>query len=381
MTDIKNIILNFLRNKISPDELRILDQWLKSSPEHQQLLLELQNPEKVSEALQILNQLNQEVSWSQIKPEIVRRYSIRRWMKYAAAAAVFFAIAGIYFFVSNHENKRVADTDIKAPQSNRATITLSNGKEVYLDSVSNGHLAMQGSIELIKLSNGSVRYKGADTQINYNTLNNPRGSKVIDIVLNDGTKVWLNAGSSLTYPVAFLGKERALSITGEAYFEVAHNSKFPFKVKAGKQTIEDIGTSFNVCAFNDEVIIKTTLIEGAVKVTNDKIRASDYLRPGEQAQSNNNSDSIRIVRDVDLDAVTAWKNEEFRFNDENLETILQEVSRWYDVDVVYKEENLKQLQFGAAFSRKNNVSELLKLLEKTGTVHFQIEGKKIVVMK
>ncbi len=309
--------------------------------------------------------------------------------------------AGAYFLFFNKGDKpteivkTVWPDDLKAPETNRATITLANGQKIYLDSAVNGTLAMQGNVKLIKLANGLIAYQTASgetiNEIKYNTLENPRGSMVIDMTLADGSKVWLNAGSSVTYPVAFVGKERKVSITGEAYFEVAPLSpkggqgKLHFIVKfntpsgdGGEVTV--LGTHFNVNAYYDEENIKVTLLEGSVKVSKDA--ASKLIRPGEQASiSQKSQQSTQIpVQTTDLEQVMAWKNGMFRFNGTNIKEIMRQAGRWYDVAVVY-EGNVDDLDFSGVVSRKENISELLKIFETTGLVNFSVKGKKVIVKK
>ena len=313
-----------------------------------------------------------------------RIFYLRRRSQRWAAATVIFLLAGFsYFFLIHRSSKstevaEVLNNDVKAPQSNKAVITLANGQKVFLDSVGNGALAIQGNVKLVKFANGEIAYEHhsgeISTKMEYNTLSNPRGSKVINMVLSDGSKVWLDVGSSITYPVAFSGNERKVSITGEAYFEVAHDASKPFFVTCGSMNIGVLGTHFNVNAFEDDgPDIKVTLLEGKVKVNNKN--AKGLLKPGEQAVVNN---KIKILDDVDLDEVMGWKNGYFEFNNSSLQNVLNQVSRWYNVAVVYQGNN-KPRQFMGEIQRDLNLSEILKILEKN-SVNFQIEGKKIIVL-
>jgi ferric-dicitrate binding protein FerR (iron transport regulator) len=247
--------------------------------------------------------------------------------------------------------------------------------------VGNGTLATQGNIKVVKLDNGQIAYQTASgdastpLSVTYNTLNNPRGSKVIDMQLSDGSHVWLNAGSSLTYPVAFVGNERKVQITGEAYFEVAHDASKPFVVSKGVTSVEVLGTHFNVNAYDDEDALRITLLEGSVKVAskgNLKV-----IKPGEQAVVAN---GINVNKDVNVEQVMAWKNGMFKFNNTNMKQIMREIARWYDVDVEYQGD-FSDLNFGGFVSRQANISELLKRFSATEQVHFKVEGRKIIVMK
>ncbi|MGN6264086.1 MAG: FecR family protein [Ginsengibacter sp.] len=306
-----------------------------------------------------------------------------RFQRWAAATVILLFSAIGYFLINYHKSKpqqiaKVVSNDVKAPQQNKAVIRLANGKMIYLDSVGNGALALQGNVQLIKLANGQIAYTHkqgeVSTKMEYNTLSNPRGSKVIHMVLSDGSKVWLDVASSITYPVSFTGKERKVSITGEAYFEVAHDAIKPFYVNHRDMNIRVLGTHFNVNAFEDEgTDIKVTLLQGKVEVNNQI--SKETLKPGQQAIVN---DKIKIINDVDLDEVMGWKNGYFEFNNSGLANVLSQVSRWYNVDVVYKGYN-KPRQFMGEIQRDLNLSEILKILAKNG-IQFQIEGNKLIVL-
>jgi len=303
----------------------------------------------------------------------------------AAAAAIFIILAtGSYFLFFNRPSGNSQEQlttgnqpqDVKAPETNRAMITLANGERVYLDSVANGSLAQQSGVEIVKLADGKIVYKGTSTSLSvtYNTLTNQRGSTVIDMTLSDGSRVWLNAGSSVTYPIAFIGNERKVSITGEAYFEIAHDKAKPFIVSKGETSVTVLGTHFNVNAYDDEADIKVTLLEGSVKVSN-HLQAV-FIKPGEQARVSPNS-PLR-VGGVDLEQVMAWKNGWFEFDNTDLETIMRQVSRWYDLDIVY-EGKISSEKFGGRLSKDLPLSSVLKLLEENGT-KFRLNGKQLIVI-
>lgn len=305
-------------------------------------------------------------------------HSARWW----AAACIILALGiGSYFLYFNEGKKHPEmvktpelPNDVKAPGITKAIITTSDGKTVYLDSMANGILLQQNGVEIVKLSDGKIAYKGSTDEIINNTLINPRGSKVVDMTLADGSRVWLNAGSSVTFPVSFVGNERKVSITGEAYFEIAHDATRPFYVAKGDVTVQVLGTHFNVNAYADNNDIKVTLLKGSVKV--DQGPASGILKPGQQAQVSN---AINIVNNVDLEEVMAWKNGKFKFGDAaDITTIMKEISRWYDMDIEYK--GVVEGHIGGTISREVNVSQVFKMLEMTGAVAFEIEGKKATVM-
>lgn len=296
------------------------------------------------------------------------------------AAAVVVGLVGIGVWVwlgGRNASKRletppVATHDV-LPGGNRAVLTLANGSTIVLDSAHVGTVSQQAGATVVKTDSGELKYTtlgGKPAEVVWNTLATPRGGQY-QLVLPDGTHVWLNAESSIRYPVAFGGDRRTVEVTGEAYFEVAHDAAKPFKVKAGGETIEDIGTGFNVNAYMDEDAVRTTLVEGAVDV--DRVR----LRPGEQAVGRAGG-KIRVKKDADLEDVLAWKNGRFRFEGAEIQSILRQAERWYDVTIEYKGKINET--FSGGISRHVNASQLLHILELTGKVTFTIEGKKIIVM-
>jgi ferric-dicitrate binding protein FerR (iron transport regulator) len=307
------------------------------------------------------------------------------WWRYTAAAVILVIIVGIWFVADRGYREHTEQTtaivtkDVEAPNKARAILTLANGTKVYLDSVNNGTIAKESDVDVVKTEDGRIIYSHADTktqsELVYNTLSNPRGSKVIDMQLSDGSHVWLNAGSSVTYPVAFIGSERMVQITGEAYFEVKHDANRPFHVKKGNTDVTVLGTHFNVNAYDDEDALRITLLEGSVAVKNESNNVR--IKPGEQAIV---SGDIKVNKDVDVEDVMAWKNGMFQFNRTSIQSIMKQVERWYDVDVEYKT-NVSQKDFTGGIARKENVSQVLKMLETTGAIHFNIEGRKVVVMQ
>ncbi|MGY0036944.1 FecR family protein [Pedobacter sp. NJ-S-72] len=211
-------------------------------------------------------------------------------------------------------------------------------------------------------------------------METPKGGQY-QLVLPDGTKVWLNAASSLRYPVAFQGNERKVELTGEAYFEVAKDKTRPFEVYSNNQVVQVLGTHFNINAYSNEPFVSTTLLEGSVKVTNSLTNAQKIIRPGQQSLISKDGQAGIEVKNMDLDEAVAWKNGYFMFNEEELESILKKVSRWYNVDVQYEQEELKHQLFSGTLSKYSNVSQVLKKLEMLQSIHFKIEGRKIIVTK
>lgn len=306
------------------------------------------------------------------------------WYKWAAAAAITLTIGSGYYFYQQRKPAPLLPqaarfhNDITAPAGNHAILTLANGQQVRLDSAGNGTLAVQGGIHVSKGAGGQIVYTGADNASSINTIQVPAGSTPLAIVLADGTKVWIDAGSSLTYPTAFNDSKREVSATGQAYFEVAPNSHQPFCVKSipNKATIEVLGTAFNVRSFTDENKMQVTLVTGAVKINTNK--ATQLLQPGQQAAAATNG-SIQLITKADLQEAIAWKDGLFYFNGTDIATIMSALQRYYNVEVVYQT-NVNDL-FVAKIPRDVPISQLLNLLEMTNLVHFKIEGRKITVIK
>jgi len=295
----------------------------------------------------------------------------RLWPLIAAAASVLAFLSFGYLFL--HQQPVQKQTDI-APGGNIAILSF-NGKQIVLNTTKNGIVAGRGNLTVTKQADGRLAYAGRG-EASYDTLTTPRGG-TYQLTLADGSKIWLNAATSIRYHSSFNGdKFRTVALLyGEAYYEVKHDPKQPFRVVIGGQTITDIGTHFDVSAYGDEPVVRTTLLEGGVQIALGK--GFKNLVPGQQSFIVKGSQDIR-VGDADTEQTVAWKNGYFEFNNENLESILREVSRWYNVDIRYDDNGLKSQLFSGTVSRFKNVSQVLKKLELTGAVHFQVNGREIV---
>jgi ferric-dicitrate binding protein FerR (iron transport regulator) len=266
--------------------------------------------------------------------------------------------------------------DDVSPGGDKAVLTLADGSNIVLDEAQNGTLAQQGNAKIIKLD-GKLSYDLTNNdpkEVVYNTISTPKGGQY-QLELPDGSRVWLNASSSIHFPTSFTEKERRVEITGEAYFEVAKNLVKPFIVGVNNSEVQVVGTHFNINSYNDEEDVKTTLLEGAVRFVNGA--TTSMLKPGQQSRLAKNG-SIKVESDVDVEKVVAWKNGLFDFENAGIETVMRQLSRWYDVEVEYngKPDDL----FIAEMHRNIKLSDALKALELTGKVRFDIEGKKIIVM-
>lgn len=320
------------------------------------------------------------------KPRNAKRRMIGKRLRIGVAAAVAVLVIGLgYWLLTKNESRDIKEQvaalkvhDVPAPTSAKATITLSNGKVIYLDSVDNGILSRQNSVNIVKTNGSQVVYTNLSEQtepdkVKYNTLYNPKGSMVVSLTLADGTKVWLNAASSLHYPVAFSGKERKVSITGEAYFEVARNPDKKFLVEADGVVTEVLGTHFNINAYKEDGRTEVTLLEGAVRVGN--TASSAVILPGQQAVVTN---SIHVVNHVDLDVVMAWKNGKFIMKSANISSIMHQISRWYNINVTY-EAGIPDVRISGEVSRNLSLLQMLKVLEYSG-VHVKLDSSGVVVM-
>ncbi len=347
-------------------------------------------------------QSDQEVEWladSLNEPDLVKQrmlFNIRKeifpktvqWRNrplyqfiYAAAALFVITAAGWLFFRSPAKpvaTESQARTVKIKPGSNKAILTLANGGQIVLDQIRPGKMVDQDGVRVLKTKEGQVVFTViANTGIKpqLSTISTPKGGQY-EVVLPDGTKIWLNSASSIQFPTAFTGKERMVSLQGEAYFEVAKNKDMPFKVKTDFQEIEVLGTHFNVMAYDNESSIKTTLLEGSVRISSEEGRA--LLKPGQQAELNK-SNSHLSVQQVATKAAVAWKDGVFMFAHEDMRSILNKLSRWYDVEVIYKNTSTDH-RYSGNISRFEHVTEVLRTMEMTGTVHFEIKGRRIYVM-
>jgi len=313
-----------------------------------------------------------------------RRQIIRIWSA-AAAAIILILSSGLYFNTLKKKTPVLVQTESPRfkndvlPGDNRAILTLDDGSKINLDDAKNGFLASEENTDIRKTGSGQLEYSTGDKlneAVKYNTLSTPMGGQY-QLALPDGSKVWLNSGSSIRFPTSFTGKERIVELKGEAFFDIKKNKKMPFIVHTNNSMdIRVLGTQFNVMAYDDEKNINTTLLEGAVQIL--KESGTAYLEPGQSATLNKGTGKIKVAP-ADIDEAVAWKNGFFIFSNENIESIMRKVSRWYNVEVNYQG-NLSNKDFVGTISRDKNISEILKMLELTGAIHFRIEGRRITVM-
>ncbi|MCO5286583.1 MAG: FecR domain-containing protein [Chitinophagaceae bacterium] len=394
-TIISSLIERYLANSISDEER---EQLLLLTKENNELVTEVLSnmllartagnesidKDLMQKTLEKVLAIDKEPQPSQ--PGRLFRIPGKWWWAAAAALIIGGTTLTIYQFnqKSNKEAIAISHTgpgeNIEAPQTNHATVTLADGSVLYLDNLKDGEIAQNGNVKLIKLNNGQIAYQTAKGEISqgllYNTLTNPRGSKVIHLKLADGSRVWLNAESSITYPVAFTGNDRKVTLRGEGYFDVAHDDSKPFLVEAGKIYVRVLGTQFNLNAYSDQEAVLASLIKGSVEVGNGA-GSTLRLKPGNQAIAQTGNEKLQLKSAVDTSQVLAWKNGFFSFRNASLKEIMQQISRWYDVDVQY-EGTIEPRQFRGIIPKTSDMSEVLQILEES-KVHFKVEGRKLKV--
>lgn len=301
----------------------------------------------------------------------------KHWWKYAAVALLVISVGVLMYWGRSDHARPEQAVQVIEPGSNKARLTLADGSVIDLGEKANGQLTQQGGITVVKLDSGSLSYQGKSTQESgFHTLTTPRGGQ-FNVSLPDGTMVWLNSASSITYPVSFSGNVREVSLTGEGFFEVKENKEAPFIVKIGQTRVQVLGTGFNIMAYEDEMNMQTTLIHGSVKIST--MNGEVIIKPGQQASLVNGKPDLQ-VNEPDIEQVLAWKNGDFNFDGANIQKIMRQVSRWYDVDIAY-EGQISNKEFTGIIPRRENVQQVLDALELPGVVHFKIEGKKITVIE
>jgi transmembrane sensor len=379
------LIAGFLRKTLTEKEHDELDEWVVASEENTRLFEELTDEANIEAGLEWHKGLDQQKALRKIKQELGLVKQPKPFLKtiwpYVIAASLLVAVVGIYFLTGRNEQSDNLPVTLQAsnnaiqPGKSQAVLTLANGRTIILDSVKTGTITKEGSVEIKIGENGEIIYNGNDQQMRYNTVATPRGGQY-KIVLGDGTSVWLNADSWMKFPAGFGKNDRKVELQGEAFFEVAENKEKPFRVTVLNEQfkpvmVEVLGTQFNVNSYGDESFIKTTLVEGSVKVIRDE--KAIVLQPGEQAQINQD---LKVVN-ADIRKEIGWKDGLFVFKDATIQTIGAQVARWYDLDIVYK--GAINYHFNATIDRKEPLTQLLKILEGTKRVQFKLEGRKLLI--
>ncbi len=393
----------FVDGGISREDYDLLVDYIRANPEDEELNIAIDTVFKNSKKFNLLNGDDKELIFQNIirnkhfdseiqnELEIIPTFAPRLWYQLGVAASILLLIVTSLFFYTNRtpvnklalkvvESKKAA---VILPGDNKAILTLSDGTKIILEDAKNGILANQAGVSIQKTSDGELLYSfsnsansvtQAEDNILYNKIETPIGGKY-QVNLPDGSKVWLNSSSSLRFSALFNGHTREVELSGEAYFDVSKNKGKPFRVITKDQIVEVLGTQFNINSYSDEGPIKTTLIEGSVKIIyKDKVV---LLSPGQQFQP---KELVSAVVEADTEEVVAWKDGYFVFKNEDIKSIMRKLSRWYNVEVSYSG-NIPEVGFGGNISRSKDISEVLDVLQLTNAIHFKVEGRRITVMR
>lgn len=388
---IESIAEKKLKGTITPEEQVLLDQWFDRE-QNEAMPWDSVDTDEDTLRNRLLTRIKKDAGISNNTGTLSGKPGFQRY-RWSVAAAILLLIAGgltgVLLFRKGGDvvklagNKKELIHDV-TPGHSGAILALDNGNKIVLDSMRNGSIATQGNHQLIK-RNGQITYNPlvgnaphnngvtSNPKILYNSLTTPRGRE-FQLILSDGTKVWLNAASSITYPITFTGRERKVTVTGEAYFEVAKDSRHPFKVSVGKADITVLGTHFDVMAYPDEEKIRTTLLEGAVKISKGDHHV--IIAPGQQASFSSHSDHIRVAV-IDTTQSIAWVKGKLSLNDLGVEAIMRRISRWYDVDVKF-EGSVPRGSFWGLINRNINLSEMLRVMRTNG-IEANLHDNQIIV--
>lgn len=368
----KELVQRYNQGLATAEEKAMLENWYMQKSDSLSLVDEEIDFNAIDTALRTATFNYAGLQEQQIAVETKR---FKLWPRIAAVASIILVVAAGLFYLNNTQTRsgglNVSKENDIAAGSDKAILTLADGKQIVLTDAKNGELASEDDVLIEKTVDGQLQYKGRDGNKSaalYNNISTPRGGQYT-VMLSDGTKVILNAASSLKYPTVFKGKDRTVELTGEGYFEVAHNISKPFKVISQGQTVEVLGTHFNINSYTDEPNVKTTLLEGSVNVN------GIVIKPNQQAILA--ASNQVVVRQVDAEDAVAWKDGLFKFDHTDIKTSMRQIARWYDVEVVY-EDDIQDEQFYGKIERSYTLSEVLKVLE-LSNVHFKMEGRKIIV--
>lgn len=387
------LVAGFMRQTLTEAEHDELDDWISASVENQRLFEDLTKSSSVEFALDEFDEPETRIALEKTKKRLQfstphRGVSKRGRLLWYSVAATLLLLVGLYFFYTrmNQNNSTIDPISLEStlkPGGNYAMLVLANGDTVNLSEAKNGLIDSSNGSDVMKTADGQLSYENPEARmLAYHELSTPVGGQ-FSVTLPDGSRVWLNSSSRLKYPVAFTGKTREIELEGEGYFEVKkiegndERGNVPFIVKVNGVEIQVLGTQFNVNAYKDEGVLRTTLIEGAVQVSMPTTIEPILMTPGQQFLLKNGEGEGQLLGNVDVEEAIAWKNGKFRFRDEPIENIMRQVGRWYGAEIVY--ENKGDFHFNATIFRNEPVEKLLDILEETGRVKFRIEGKVIYV--
>ncbi len=393
----------FVDGGISREDYDLLVDYIRANPEDEELNIAIDTVFKNSKKFNLLNGDDKELIFQNIirnkhfdseiqnELEIIPTFAPRLWYQLGIAASILILITtGLYFYKNRTVDDNIAAKVVEpkeaiiTPGDDKAILTLSDGTKIILEDAKNGILANQAGVSIQKTSDGELLYSFSNSantvspetkeNVIYNKIETPIGGKY-QVNLPDGSKVWLNSSSSLRFSALFNGHTREVELSGEAYFDVSKNKGKPFRVITKDQIVEVLGTQFNINSYSDEGPIKTTLIEGSVKIIyKDKVV---LLSPGQQFQP---KELVSAVVEADTEEVVAWKDGYFVFKNEDIKSIMRKLSRWYNVEVSYSG-NIPEVGFGGNISKSKDISEVLDVLQLTNAIHFKVEGRRITVMR
>lgn len=383
---IARLIALEVQEELNADDAMRLKAWIDESPENFRLYSNIKNSTNFINRNLEYQKIDIQAGWMAVSPLIEKRRKHifeRKILKYAASFLLpLLMVGGIYFYIgwrSNHQHRIMAHTCKIHPGSTKAVLILNDGKTVLLDSASNLSIREKDGT-LIEKSDGKLNYTNPSiektTQPIFNTINIPRGGEY-NLVLADGTRVYLNAMSSFKYPVTFSGNSREVELTGEAYFEVRKDAGRPFIIKTSAISIEVLGTSFNLNAYENTEKIVTTLVEGRVKINSNNSNDSRLLAPEEQATFYTKNGQTEIKK-VDVNLYTAWKDGNLIFYDSRLEDIMTTLTRWYSAEVLFREESVRNLRFSGNLNRSGDINQILDIIRSTGKINVEIKNNTIL---
>jgi ferric-dicitrate binding protein FerR (iron transport regulator) len=388
---VPELIFKQLRGEISEDEAVELQDWVSRSERHRAFYDEFISEEQLCAQIvefyafreNVLEKISKEIP--NVRPGVIRVFTKKTRAYAAAVIGLLFVVGGGAILMDRSLKKGTAEVknaalgsgNVGTPGRSRAVLTLGDGSMIDVDSLRKGAMTREGNAEISKKDSAQLVYSplsdGTDG-ITYNTLTTPRGGQY-RLMLPDGSKVWLDAASSLRFPTSFTGKDRQVELTGQAYFEIVKDTRKPFRVKVNELTVDVIGTSFNIMAYGDEPSVKTSLIQGAVQVRQGSSVMT--LFPGQQASATMKA-GVELVRDADMEEAVAWKDGSFYFNKAGIEAVMRQIGRWYNVNVVY--EGVKTVNsFTGVISRNTSLADVLKILELSG-VRFHLDRDTVTVL-
>ena len=386
---IADLIAKKNKGTITTHELQLLETWANENDHNKRVYVKATSEQFLLDNLEVYKLFNESEAeaWRSIEGELFKTKTVnlfsQNWLRYAASLLLLMVSLSVvwYYTTRPEKNELVTFDEIAKPGTEKATLLLADGREINLEETQQWQTIDQpgGAVTTSKqgLSYSSDTEGDEAQPLVYNELIIPRGGRYI-VTLADGTDVWLNAGSSLKYPVAFTDSTREVFLTGEAYFDVTHNNK-PFIVNSGAMDVRVLGTTFNIAAYEDEEVMKATLVEGSVRITSSNDGASKTLTPNDQAIIKKSVGTME-VKEVNTAQYTSWVQGKLEFNNENMEVVMKRLARWYDFKYQFKNEEAKHFHFTARINNNQSISSILEMLEMTTNVKFEISDNSIIVL-